>query len=54
MGKKAPITVAEGDGIGPEIMNATLRILEAAGAQLEIHKVEIGGKSLFARAKDRH
>ena len=26
-----PVTVAYGDGIGPEIMTATLRILEAAG-----------------------
>lgn len=44
MTKKVPITVAEGDGIGPEIMAATLRILEASGAQLDIHKVEIGEK----------
>lgn len=29
-----PVTVAYGDGIGPEIMEATLRILEAAGAPL--------------------
>lgn len=42
--KKIPITVAEGDGIGPEIMNATLNILNASGAPLEIHKVEIGEK----------
>ena len=41
---KTPIAVAEGDGIGPEIMKATLHILEAAGAQIEIHKVEIGEK----------
>ncbi|MEI8124788.1 MAG: NADP-dependent isocitrate dehydrogenase [Parachlamydiaceae bacterium] len=40
--KKIPITVAEGDGIGPEIMNATLKILAAAGAPLDITKVEIG------------
>src|ERR1700733_9930269 len=39
-----PITVAEGDGIGPEIMAATLYVLKAAGAQLEIHKVQIGEK----------
>ncbi|GAB4396983.1 MAG: NADP-dependent isocitrate dehydrogenase [Microscillaceae bacterium] len=39
---KVPITVAHGDGIGPEIMEATLRILEAAGAQLEIEEIEIG------------
>lgn len=42
--KKIPITVAEGDGIGPEIMGATLNILQASGAPLEIHKVEIGEK----------
>src|SRR5580704_15991487 len=42
--QKIPITVAEGDGIGPEIMKATLNILEASGANLEIHQVEIGEK----------
>lgn len=42
--KKVSIAVAEGDGIGPEIMAATLAILEASGAALEIHKVEIGEK----------
>lgn len=41
---KVPISVADGDGIGPEIMQATLHILHAAGAQIEIHKVEIGEK----------
>lgn len=39
-----PITVAHGDGIGPEIMNATLRIIEAAGAALAIETIEIGEK----------
>lgn len=43
MGKR-PITVAEGDGIGPEIMGATLHVLEAAGAQLEIEKINVGEK----------
>lgn len=42
--KKIPITVAEGDGIGPEIMGATLNILAATSAPLEITKVEIGEK----------
>lgn len=42
--KKIPITVANGDGIGPEIMSATLHILEASGAALEIQPVEIGEK----------
>ncbi len=36
------ITVAYGDGIGREIMNATLRILEAAGAQLAYDEITIG------------
>src|SRR3989442_11534240 len=44
MASKIPITVAHGDGIGPEIMNATLRILEAAGASLDIDTIEIGEK----------
>lgn len=44
MSQKVPITVAPGDGIGPEIMEATLRVLEAAGAQLEIEKIDIGEK----------
>lgn len=41
---KTPITVAHGDGIGPEIMAATLAILDAAGAQLDIETIEIGEK----------
>ncbi|HEX8286666.1 MAG TPA: NADP-dependent isocitrate dehydrogenase [Pyrinomonadaceae bacterium] len=39
-----PITVAYGDGIGPEIMDATLHILKEAGARLEIETIEIGEK----------
>lgn len=42
--KGTPITVARGDGIGPEIMDATLQILEAAGARLDIQEIEIGEK----------
>lgn len=42
MTSKRKITVAFGDGIGPEIMKATLAILEAAGAQLEYDVIEIG------------
>lgn len=41
---KTPITIAHGDGIGPEIMAATLRVLEAAGAALEPETIEIGEK----------
>lgn len=36
------ITIARGDGIGPEIMQVTLDVLAAAGAQLEISEVEMG------------
>ena len=38
------ITIAKGDGIGPEIMEATLSILAAAGAELEYDEIEIGEK----------
>src|SRR6476659_3745221 len=36
------ITVAYGDGIGPEIMEATLHVLREAGAKLEIETIEVG------------
>ncbi len=38
----SPIAVAYGDGIGPEIMDATLCILNAAGARIEPTVIEIG------------
>src|SRR5947207_3711248 len=44
MPKSVPITVAHGDGIGPEIMQATLHILKEAGARIEIETIEIGEK----------
>src|SRR5437016_10950598 len=44
MSTATPITVAYGDGIGPEIMAATLHILNEAGARLEIEVIEIGEK----------
>ena len=43
--KKVDITIARGDGIGPEIMDATLRILNAAGAEINVHEIEIGEKT---------
>ncbi len=46
--QNVPITVAMGDGIGPEIMDATLRILQAAGARITLEEVEIGEK-VYAR-----
>lgn len=42
------ITVAKGDGIGPEIMNATLAIIMAAGAKIEIEEIEVGEKVYLA------
>jgi isocitrate dehydrogenase len=48
MSNNVPITVAHGDGIGPEIMAATLHILKEAGARLEIETIEIGEKVYLA------
>lgn len=44
MQTKRPITVAYGDGIGPEIMTVTLQILASAGARIEPEVIEIGEK----------
>lgn len=41
---KKPITVAYGDGIGPEIMDAVLKILHAAYAPIEPEIIEVGEK----------
>ncbi len=43
-GVQAPtsIAVAHGNGIGPEIMTASLKVLEAAGAKLDIVPIEVG------------
>ncbi len=42
------VAVAFGDGIGPEIMKASLRVLQAAGAQLDIVPIEVGEKVYFS------
>ena len=42
------ITVAKGDGIGPEIMDATLSIILAAGANINIEEIEVGEKVYLA------
>ncbi len=44
LAQPVPVTVAYGDGIGPEIMNATLAILGAAGARLALEPVELGAQ----------
>ncbi len=42
MSQPTPVTIARGDGIGPEIMDATLRVLTAAGANIATEEVAIG------------
>jgi len=44
MSKITPITVAYGDGIGPEIMQAVLHILMKAEANIRVEVVEVGEK----------
>lgn len=44
MTQKTPITIAKGDGIGPEIMDAVLKILDASGAALDYEEIEVGQK----------
>ena len=48
MKELVPITVARGDGIGPEIMDATLRVLQAAGARIAPEFIEIGEQQYLA------
>lgn len=38
------VTFSKGDGIGPEIMTATLRILNAAGARIDWEEIQVGEK----------
>ncbi|MBI1309596.1 MAG: NADP-dependent isocitrate dehydrogenase [Proteobacteria bacterium] len=45
---KTLVTVARGNGIGPEIMEVTLKLLEAVGARLEYDFVEVG-EDVFKR-----
>ncbi len=40
--QKRKITIARGDGIGPEIMDATLKVLSASGAPLELDEIKVG------------
>lgn len=44
MGKIKTVTVASGDGIGPEIMESCLRVLKEAEAPLRFETIEIGEK----------
>ena len=40
--ERTPVAIAEGDGIGPEIMEGVLRILDAAEAPLNYEPVSLG------------
>ena len=40
--KTHSVTLIEGDGIGPEVAAAAVRVLEAAGACIEWDRQEIG------------
>ena len=42
------ITIAKGDGIGPEIMDATLRVLKASGAQITWDEISVGEQSYLS------
>ncbi|HEX3643805.1 MAG TPA: NADP-dependent isocitrate dehydrogenase, partial [Ktedonobacteraceae bacterium] len=44
MEPNTPITVAYGDGIGPEIMEATISIIKEAGARIDVETIEVGEK----------
>ncbi len=43
-----PVTVAYGDGIGPEIMAASLKVLLAAGADIAVETVDIGEQAYLS------
>jgi isocitrate/isopropylmalate dehydrogenase len=41
MSNLAPVAIAYGDGIGPEIMAASLHIIKSAGARIQTEVIEI-------------
>jgi isocitrate dehydrogenase (NAD+) len=43
---KHPVTLIEGDGIGPEISRAVVRVLEATGVEIEWHVHEAGAAAV--------
>jgi isocitrate dehydrogenase (NAD+) len=48
---KTTITVIPGDGIGPEVSNATMRVLDAAGAELEYELHDAGATAVAKHGK---
>jgi len=51
MSYKTPITLIYGDGIGPEIMTAVLKILQVADVAIEPDVIEVGKKVYLAKDK---
>src|SRR5262245_8765700 len=49
--KKVPVTLIPGDGIGPSIAAATVRILEAAGAEIAWDS-QVAGRAGVAKFGD--
>ena len=45
------VTVIPGDGIGPEVMEATLAVFDAAGADLELEQ-QLAGVTALERVQD--
>ncbi|MCW2962087.1 MAG: Isocitrate/isopropylmalate dehydrogenase [Thermoleophilia bacterium] len=43
-GTAVPITVIRGDGIGPEVIGAALRLMEEAGASIDVEECVAGAK----------
>jgi len=43
---KTTVTLIPGDGIGPEVSNATVRVLDAAGADIEWERHIAGAEAL--------
>jgi isocitrate dehydrogenase len=46
------IVISKGDGIGPEIMDVVLAVMQAAGADLLIHEIEVGEKVYLKGCKN--
>lgn len=42
------VTIAKGDGIGPEIMDATIKIIKAAGAKINFEEIIVGEKEYLS------
>ena len=52
MSNIVPVTAAYGDGIGPEIMQASLHVIQETGARIQVEVIEIGEK-VYLRGNTR-